>query len=246
MSFDGSAFPGGMRGARERLLWSEILAAAQNLLESGSAESVMLRSIAREAGITAPAVYSHFRNREEIMLAIVEEAFEELEDALRGGDHLEPVAQLRAVYEAYLQFARECPQRYRLMFGGVWNAADALADAADPPDLSMLGMGPMQVLVEAIERGAKAGELDSAAPFDDAAAQWGGAARVGRTAPDGSAVPLAANDRGRAHPPRRTTALTSPTGAAARPLTTAAQGAALTPMRRSRSWPRTGRPCAHR
>lgn len=173
------------RGQGVRLR-EEILAAARKLLESGPAEEVTLRLVARTVGVTAPSIYTHFTNRDEIMRVIVEEAFEELQEALSGDDHLEPVDHLRAICDAYLQFAEERPQRYRLMFGGVWNAADAQFDAADQPDLSRLGFGALRILSDAIQRCADAGALDSACPFDDAVALWvslHGLAELRRTAP---------------------------------------------------------------
>jgi AcrR family transcriptional regulator len=171
------------QGARLR---GEIITAARQLLENGSAESVTLRSVARAVGITAPSIYTHFMSRDEIMQAIVEEAFEELRGILSVGADLEPAAQLRAVSDAYLRFARERPQRYRLMFGGVWNAADAQRAAAVPPDLSDLGQSPMRVIIGVIQRCVDAGVIDSDSPADDAALLWislHGYAELKRTSP---------------------------------------------------------------
>lgn len=160
--------------------------AARALLDEGSAGSVTLRAIARHAGVSAPAIYAHFANRDEIMQAIVAEAFDELEEALRVDDRLDPVAQLWQVCDAYLLFARERPQRYRLMFGGVWNAAEAQLGADHLVELGQLGRGPMLIIADVIRRCSETGALESASPQDDAATLWvalHGLAELRRTAP---------------------------------------------------------------
>lgn len=173
------------RGEGPRLR-KEIQTAARALLDGGSAESITLRAIARDAGISAPSIYAHFTNRDEIMQALVAEAFDELEDVLRVGSQLDPSAQLRSVCDAYLLFAEERPQRYRLLFGGVWNAAEAQLDAHHLLDLSQLGRGPMRIITDVIQRCSDAGVLDSTSASDDAAALWvclHGLAELRRTAP---------------------------------------------------------------
>lgn len=56
------------RGQGTRLR-AEILAGATQLLEdSGSEEAVTLRAIARQIGISAPSIYSHFPDREALSL----------------------------------------------------------------------------------------------------------------------------------------------------------------------------------
>ena len=68
-------------GARLR---EDILAAATALLdELGTEEAVTLRAVARRAGITAPSIYSHFPDRQAILLAVVRDAFTELTETLR-------------------------------------------------------------------------------------------------------------------------------------------------------------------
>ena len=169
-----------------RRLREEILAAARALLEAGSAESVTLRSVAREVGVSAPSIYSHFAGRDEILQAIVEEAFDELEEALGVAGEHEPVAQLYAVCDAYLVFAEQRPQRYQLMFGGVWNAAAAQADAGRPLDLSTLGLGAMTLFTSALQQCDDVGTPDAVSAPQRAAMLWvslHGLAELRRTAP---------------------------------------------------------------
>lgn len=67
-----------------------------------------LRDIARQAGITQATVYYHFKNKEEILLTIIEEFAEELFQALlsalaRDGD---PVARLRGALAQHILFTK--------------------------------------------------------------------------------------------------------------------------------------------
>lgn len=101
------------RGEGGRLR-DEIIAAATEILEeTGSEDAITLRGVARQASVAAPSIYAHFTDREEIVAAVVAQAFGELDVALAeaaGGG-------LRAICEAYLDFAAERPHRYRVAFG---------------------------------------------------------------------------------------------------------------------------------
>ena len=101
-------------GARLRAV---IVAGATSLLEeSGSEDAVTLRGVARRVGITAPSIYGHFADRDEMVLAVIAEAFAELDVALAAAAAQDPQDELRAVCRAYVEFARKRPNRYRVMF----------------------------------------------------------------------------------------------------------------------------------
>jgi len=163
------------RGQGGRLR-AEILAAAAGLLdETGTEQAVTLRAVARRAGISAPAIYGHFANREAILLAVVQEAFAELGDALHSldGSPGGPAARLRAVCGAYLDFAATRPQRYRVMFDGLWNAAAALDSATvTPAEVHELGQEALTVLVGALQDCVAAGASTSDDVAADAVALW--------------------------------------------------------------------------
>ena len=166
------------RGEGGRLR-AEILRAGTELLdETGQEQSVTLRAVARRVGIAAPSIYGHFPDRESILLAVVQEAFGELTGALRDGRAAaggEPVARLRAVSAAYLDFAQVRPQRYRVMFGGVWDATDAvLAATVTRAEVVALGQDALTVLAEALRDCVDAGRSASTDPLGDAVALWVG------------------------------------------------------------------------
>jgi AcrR family transcriptional regulator len=156
-------------------LRDEIVRAATKLLDEGMPQSVTLRAVAREAGISAPSIYPHFPDLDSILLAVAQQAFAALERELGEPDDADPAERLRAICAAYLTFARRQPQRYRLMFGAVWDAGRALERApAMADDLAVLGMGAFEVIRRSLAACAEAGSSASADPFADATALWVG------------------------------------------------------------------------
>jgi AcrR family transcriptional regulator len=60
----------------------EIKATARRLLVEQGPESVTLRAIAREMGMTAPALYRYFPSHEELLRAVIADVYDELADEL--------------------------------------------------------------------------------------------------------------------------------------------------------------------
>ncbi|MEV4823257.1 TetR/AcrR family transcriptional regulator [Micromonospora sp. NPDC049274] len=156
-------------------LRDEIVDAAMRLLEDGTPQNVTLRGIARQAGISAPSIYPHFPDLDSILLAVAQRAFGILEQELGAPDDADPVERLRAICAAYLTFAERRPQQYRLMFGAVWDAGQALERAPGMADeLSVLGMGAFEIFRRTLADCVAAGRSASADPFRDATALWVG------------------------------------------------------------------------
>jgi len=92
----------------------------KQIAESG-APALSLRAIARRLGITAPAIYNYFPDRDALVTALIVEAFTALgqsqKAAIRNlppGDLLTRVTSLGL---AYRDWAIAYPQRYQLIFG---------------------------------------------------------------------------------------------------------------------------------
>ena len=151
-------------------LRADILNAAAGLIEdSGTPEAVTLRAVARRVGISAPSIYAHFPDRDAILLALIEQAFAELAQAVNAAiaEESDPVARLRLGCQAYLRFARERPQPYRIMFQEAHPASDLAPDGSEN-----LGTEAFAILVDCIGQCAAAGRSSSTDPFADAAAVW--------------------------------------------------------------------------
>jgi AcrR family transcriptional regulator len=76
-----------------------------------------MRAIADEVGVAAPSVYLHFRNRDDIFRAAVLEDYSALAAAMSEAGKRGPSAResLKAMGEAYCEFAMRHPGRYRLI-----------------------------------------------------------------------------------------------------------------------------------
>ncbi|WP_033293703.1 TetR/AcrR family transcriptional regulator [Amycolatopsis jejuensis] len=164
------------RGEGTRLRDEIVQAAAGILDDGGSEDAVTLRAVARRIGIAAPSIYRHFADRDEILLAVVEEAFAELKDRIEEtvAAQADPEQRLRGICSAYLDFALERPKRYRVLFGGVWDAARAAENPEMAPAAAKIGQDVFQLLVQAVQDCADAGVSRSTAPFSDATTLWAG------------------------------------------------------------------------
>ncbi|WP_196777800.1 TetR/AcrR family transcriptional regulator [Lentzea aerocolonigenes] len=154
-------------------LREEIIAAAVALLDEGGDErAVTLRSVARKAGIAAPSIYAHFADQPSIMLAVVQQEMDRLAAALREADKGSDARErLFSVCNAYLDLAQEHPQRYRIMFGGLWTPSvdSSITDA----DLDSLGAEALTLLADVLKACVEAGIAHGSDDlYGDAVALW--------------------------------------------------------------------------
>jgi len=96
-------------------LRAAILRAAAEILEEQGVAALSLREAARRAGVSHNAPYRHFADRDALLAALAADGFAQLGTALESAGAGGP----RARGEAYVHFALEHPQRFRLMFGGL-------------------------------------------------------------------------------------------------------------------------------
>jgi AcrR family transcriptional regulator len=112
------------RGEGERLR-AEIIAAAKRLLADQPVDALSLRAVAREAGISPPALYLHFTDRRALVWAVLEDWFAELARhtaaAADASDNQDGAGRLRAWCLAYCRYGLAHPGHYRVLFES-WNA----------------------------------------------------------------------------------------------------------------------------
>lgn len=86
-------------------------------------EDLSLRQLAERVGVSTPALYHHFRNKQALLAALGEASIAEFEAVLKPA--LTAGSDLDDFVMAYVRFARDNPQRYELMFGGAtWRSAE--------------------------------------------------------------------------------------------------------------------------
>lgn len=86
--------------------------------EARGIADISLRSIAKQAGVSAPALYRHFADKDALLVAVAEQGFQELRDWLLYAAPLEMPFQLRLrrFCQAYLNFMTEYALYFQLMF----------------------------------------------------------------------------------------------------------------------------------
>jgi len=94
-------------------LEARIIKAARKLWSKGGEKALSMRAIAALAHTNTPAVYRRFRNRDEILRALVESYQGELFELVG------PCRSLEEVAECVLKFALGHPREYELMMSGL-------------------------------------------------------------------------------------------------------------------------------
>lgn len=105
------------RAKRPRATADAIVDSACRIAAARGWPAVTIRAVADELGYTSPLLYEHFRNKEELLAAAARRGFGELETRLREIGSVEGDARIVALGVAYLDFAHEKPESYRVMHG---------------------------------------------------------------------------------------------------------------------------------
>ncbi len=93
------------------------------LLENGHADHISLREIARNVGVSAPALYRHFPNKDSLLSALAEEGMKRLATLQANQGGAGGAEDFAASGRAYVRFAMANPALFRLIFSSM--CADA-------------------------------------------------------------------------------------------------------------------------
>jgi AcrR family transcriptional regulator len=136
----------------------EIKSVARKQITESSVSSLSLGAIARELGVTTPALYRYFPSRDDLVNALIADAYtsftESLEaarDAVPAGDH---AGRFRGLCMAYHAWAVAHPQQYILIFGTPVPGYSLDTAAGEVADRSF------QVLLDVINEAAQAGRIN--------------------------------------------------------------------------------------
>jgi len=145
-----------------------LVQSALDLIAAGGTSRVTLRGVARAAGVSHMAPYNHFADKAALIAAAGAEGFRRLKGAMEQrmkafaqGDPL----RVQAVGIAYVVFAVENPELFRLMFG------PELADTTGHADLARAAHEVLQLLIGALDVAGLAAP-DAAAAAEFALAPW--------------------------------------------------------------------------
>ena len=117
------------------------------IIAEGGIDSLSLRDVARRLGVSHQAPYKHFPSRDHILAEVVGRAYAgfaaHLEKRSRSNDPYEDLGRLG---RAYLEYAKEHPLHYQLMFG------TPLPDPAEHPKTMKKAEHAFATLRETIAR----------------------------------------------------------------------------------------------
>ncbi|SEF86455.1 regulatory protein, tetR family [Thermomonospora echinospora] len=116
----------------------EIVRTARRLLVERGQDAVTLRAIAREMGMTAPALYRYFDSRGELFAHVIGDLFNDLTDAVRDAIGAVPPGDLSgrflAAARAFRGWALAHEREYALLFGNPFPGLDITP--GDPDDFA--------------------------------------------------------------------------------------------------------------
>lgn len=97
-------------------LRAELVAAAHALVREEGYEGLTIRKLATRVGYAPMSVYSYFADKQEILMALAEDAFADLARRMRQSQSDDPIKALRAALTEYAKFGLGNPNEYRTVF----------------------------------------------------------------------------------------------------------------------------------
>ena len=155
------------RGEGERTR-EEILDAAERVLaKAGSEQAMSMRAVADDAHLSPPAIYMHFADKTELVYAVCERHFSLLHESMEkaASDFTDPLDRLAARGRAYVRFALDHAEQYRVLFMGV-----DVPESYTPERMSE--MAGFQPLVDDVAAAIDAGEIATGDPMLIAVGLW--------------------------------------------------------------------------
>jgi len=128
VSVQGLRRPRAPRGSGDRLRDEILDAATDLLLETEHARAVSIRSVALRVGVTPPSIYLHFADKDALLDAVCARCFEKLDEEMQrvAGEFSTAAEVLRAQGLAYIRFATQTPELYRIATMGEWRSGNSI------------------------------------------------------------------------------------------------------------------------
>jgi AcrR family transcriptional regulator len=98
-------------------LRTQMVSAAQELFLLDGVSGVSMRKVAHKVGVTAPAIYRHFKDKDELLGELINVGLQILQDYLEPALSADgPLERLRQLIDRYFDFALEQPKYFDLAF----------------------------------------------------------------------------------------------------------------------------------
>jgi AcrR family transcriptional regulator len=159
-----------LRGVRERAraeVTAAIIAEAHRQLAEVGPTALSLRSVARELGLASSALYRYFASRDELLTALIVEAYDALGEAAETAAGVEgsPAQRWCAIASAIREWGLQHPHQYALLYGSPvpgYHAPEATIGPASRVTLTLL-----HVVDDAYRAGQLTLPAAAVAPSDD-------------------------------------------------------------------------------
>lgn len=157
-----------MSAAERPLLRREaIVARAVAMVDDAGEPRLSLRALARDLGVSAPALYDHIRSKDDLLRLVAREGYVELARRWTTLPEDDPEAWVRASSHAYVDFALDRPGLFALMFRYRPALVSGPGEVEDPGATEVFGRA-----LAVIERGVDQGLWRAAPPLELAVAVW--------------------------------------------------------------------------
>jgi len=146
-----------------------ILTCACDLYLAQGLDGFSMRKLAREVGVTAPAIYRHFEGREAVLTDVLREAHRVFSRYLYGAlGEPTPFARFQGAGERYLDFVLEHPRWYGIMH----TAPEQLGMDGLPEDIEAMQAAIHQFWNDRVRECMQAGILKDGAPEMTSITMW--------------------------------------------------------------------------
>ncbi|MEM6302198.1 MAG: TetR/AcrR family transcriptional regulator [Pseudomonadota bacterium] len=148
-----------------------LLEQAVSALELMPAEQLSLRAIARSLGVSQTAPYRHFNGKEALFAAIATRGYRTLLASLEAARRTagpDAIAQLHAVARAYVDFAAQQKQLFKLMFGPLVQPSETY------PELREVSRETLSLVQSIMRDGVEQGVIQDGDLINLSNSAWGG------------------------------------------------------------------------
>jgi len=163
-------------GDRPLLSRDALVDAAREVISTVGLDAFTLRRLGDVFNVSAPAMYSHFSDKHELLRAVADIEFERLiaryEEIERNISADDPLGRIRAQCRNYVRMCRDDRELFRLMF----LFPPAIGGIGDLPPGSELPAATraLEIAIDTVRDAIDAGALDADEPVLPAMALWAG------------------------------------------------------------------------
>jgi AcrR family transcriptional regulator len=164
-------------GDRPPLRRDAIVDAARRLISEVGLDGLTLRRLADVFDVSAPALYAHFTDKNELLRAVAEREFDDLIDRYEQIDRElgreDPLERIRAQCRHYVKRSRNDPELFRVMF--LFPPQQLVGIGTVPPGIELpAATRALDMGIEAVRDAIDLGAIDADDALLPAMALWAG------------------------------------------------------------------------